>query len=417
MINRPQIRRSLVMLSLCLAGGTIFILPFLREVYYIPMREAFGYSNTQMGVLNGVFGLFSLATYFPGGWIADRVSARRLMSAALAGCGLGGIYLSTLPTYGEALAIHAFWGVCCSLIFWNAMIKATRTWASPQNQGFAFGLLESGRGIAEMLISTLLLTVFAWLGSSAESFSQIVLLLSGANILVAIMMWVTLNDNHRHIQSNHTTASAAQEIRLIIQLPQVWFIAFIVLSSYSAYWGTYYFAPYATEVLSISIVAGGAIGVARMWLKPISAFCAGLIADRIGSTRTVLLLLSLTAASFSILSTVPKTPDLMFFAMGLIVVISIAVSSLRGIYFSMLEETNISKTSTGVVVGFVSMIGFSPDIFMPILGGYLLDRFSEGLGYRYYFGAIAMICWAGVPIGFYFIRRSKISIFKAHNRS
>ena len=157
LIDQPRIRRSFIMLSLCLAGGTIFILPFLREVYYIPMREAFGYSNTQMGILNGVFGAFSLATYFPGGWLADRISARRLMSTALMGCGLGGVYLSTLPTYGEALAIHAFWGICCSLIFWNAMIKATRIWASSQNQGFAFGLLESGRGITEMLISTLLL--------------------------------------------------------------------------------------------------------------------------------------------------------------------------------------------------------------------------------------------------------------------
>ena len=409
LIDQPRIRRSFIMLSLCLAGGTIFILPFLREVYYIPMREAFGYSNTQMGILNGVFGAFSLATYFPGGWLADRISARRLMSTALIGCGLGGVYLSTLPTYGEALAIHAFWGICCSLIFWNAMIKATRIWASPQNQGFAFGLLESGRGITEMLISTLLLALFAWIGNSAESFSQIVLILAVANILVAVMIWITLEDDHSHTHSVYKVSSVAHEIRLIIQIPQVWFLSFIVLCAYSAYWGTYYFAPYATEVFSISVVAGGTIGVARMWLKPASAFFAGLIADQLGPTRTVLIFLVLTATGFSLLSVVPKNTDALLFAMALIFVMSIAVSALRGIYFSMLEESNIPEISTGIAVGLISMIGFSPDVFMPILGGYLLDKFPGGLGYQYYFGAIAMICWVGVFMGVYVLRGRKSS--------
>ena len=88
-------------------------------------------------------------------------------------------------------------------------------------------------------------------------------------------------------------------------------------------------------------------------------------------------------------------------------VISIAVSALRGIYFSLLEERNIPEISTGISEGLISMIGFSPDVFMPILGGYLLDKFPEGLGYQYYFGAIAMICWVGVFMGVYVLRGKK----------
>jgi len=42
-----RIQRWLVMTILCLSGGIIFMLPFLREVYYIPMQDAFGYNNTQ----------------------------------------------------------------------------------------------------------------------------------------------------------------------------------------------------------------------------------------------------------------------------------------------------------------------------------------------------------------------------------
>ena len=105
------------------------MLPFLREVYYIPMQEAFGYSNTQMGVLISVFGTVSLLTYFPGGWIADHFSPRKLIASSLLATGLAGLYFSTFPSYTINIIIHGFWGLCISLVFWGAMIKATRAWA------------------------------------------------------------------------------------------------------------------------------------------------------------------------------------------------------------------------------------------------------------------------------------------------
>ena len=49
-----RIQRWLVMAILCFSGGIIFMLPCLREVYYIPMQEAFGYDNLQMGILISV---------------------------------------------------------------------------------------------------------------------------------------------------------------------------------------------------------------------------------------------------------------------------------------------------------------------------------------------------------------------------
>lgn len=39
-------RRWLVMACLCLSGGIIYLLPYLREVYYVPMLEALDLTNT-----------------------------------------------------------------------------------------------------------------------------------------------------------------------------------------------------------------------------------------------------------------------------------------------------------------------------------------------------------------------------------
>jgi MFS family permease len=70
----------LTMALLCLSGGLIYWLPFLSEIYFVPMQDAFGFSKTQIGILSGTFGFMSLIGYFPGGWLADRFSSRKLLS-------------------------------------------------------------------------------------------------------------------------------------------------------------------------------------------------------------------------------------------------------------------------------------------------------------------------------------------------
>ncbi|MCP4120315.1 MAG: MFS transporter, partial [Bacteroidetes bacterium] len=184
-----RMRHWFVMFILCFSGGIIFMLPFLREVYYLPMQEAFGYDNMQMGVIMSVFGTTSLITYFPGGWLADRVSSRKLISSSLLATGLAGAYFATFPSYSVSIIIHGFWGICISLVFWNAMIKATREWAPADQQGRAFGILESGRGISELISSTVFFAVFAWLGSNSSSLSNVINLFALTNIVLAIMAW------------------------------------------------------------------------------------------------------------------------------------------------------------------------------------------------------------------------------------
>ena len=75
--------KRLTMVLLCLSGSIIYWLPFLSEIYYVPMLDAFGFSKTQMGILLSTFGFSSLITYIPGGWLADRIAPRKLISSAL----------------------------------------------------------------------------------------------------------------------------------------------------------------------------------------------------------------------------------------------------------------------------------------------------------------------------------------------
>ena len=127
------------MVILCVSAGTIYNVVYIFEVYYIPTQQALDLTKSQMGTLMGVFGAVSLLSYGPGGWLADRVSSRKLMTLAMLLTGGTGFYYATFPSYPLALALHAFWGITIALIFWNAMIRATRNWAPSSQQGRAFG--------------------------------------------------------------------------------------------------------------------------------------------------------------------------------------------------------------------------------------------------------------------------------------
>jgi hypothetical protein len=62
-IYNSGLRRSITMLVLGSAGTTLFLLPFLHEIYYEPMRLALDQTNVQIGSMSSAYGLASLLGY------------------------------------------------------------------------------------------------------------------------------------------------------------------------------------------------------------------------------------------------------------------------------------------------------------------------------------------------------------------
>ena len=168
----------LTMVLLCASASIIYWMPFLSEIFYVPMQDAFGFSKTQLGVLSSTFGITSLIAYFPGGWLADRFSPRKLISVALVITSAGGFVFSTMPSFEICVLLFGIWGIATSSVFWSAMIKASRNWASKEEQGRAFGILEGGRNGFDMATSTIFLIIFALRGGSGSALSEVILLLT-----------------------------------------------------------------------------------------------------------------------------------------------------------------------------------------------------------------------------------------------
>ncbi len=132
------------------------------------------------------------------------------------------------------------------------------------------------------------------------------------------------------------------------------------------------------------------------YLRPVAAIAAGFVVDRLIASKvigTAFLLLLLSYAMLSFLSPAKLVTNIIY---GNLIVTFIAVFGIRGVYFALLEETNIEENLTGTAVGLISVIGFTPDIFFAPIAGRLLDAAPGVAGHHHFFMLLTIISAIGM---------------------
>ena len=398
------------MVLLCLSGSVMFWFPFAAETYYVPMQRAFGFTNTQIGILSSVFGFVSLVGYFPGGWLADRFPPRILMTIGLLIASAAGFVFSTIPSFEVCVVLYGVWGFAAALVFWSAMIKATRNWGGKDEQGRAFGFLEGGRSITDLLAGTVFLAIFAFRGGDYAALAGNLRLEAFVPLLLAVVVWLLMKDSKSHEHNAQSqSAVSIKDLRAVIRLPMVWLLATIIMTAYCGFWGSYYLTPYASDIYALGDVGGGAISVAKYWLAPFAAIAAGFIADRIGTAKAVVGAFIVMTASYLLFGLVPGGPMLVPLLLINGAVVALAVFALRGIYFALLEQGGIPVAVTGTAAGLVSVVGYTPDIFVPPIAGMILDAHPGAAGYQIFYLLISGICFVGLMAAYVTYRRIRSS--------
>lgn len=389
---------------LFMGGGSIYILPYLNAYFYIPMKEAMRLNNTQLGLMTSAMGLTAMIFYWPGGWIADRFSPRKLLTFSLIVNGLLGFWLATYPPFKILLLIQFLMGTFLTLTYWSALIKATRLQGPSDEQGRFFGFLEGGRNLTAVAVIAIGLFLFAKLGSSKFGLRCTIILFSVELIVIGLVTWFTISDN-----SNSPTIT--NEIPLwegivkLVKIPAVWLVMLIILCAYVTSVGITYLTPYATDVYKQSVVFGGMLYTIMQWSSVFASPVAGLIADKFSTSRTTMWLCVLMAVSLFLFVLINGGPHLFYLLLINSIVIGCAIYGLRGIYYALLEEGSVPVILTGTATGLISLIGYSPDVFIPILAGHFLDKYPEGgLGYKYFFLILSLFALAGAALTIIFRR-------------
>lgn len=397
-LPRRGLGRAGQMAALILAGETIFLLPFVvARVFRPTLLDVFGFTNLQLGTAFSVYGVVAMAAYFVGGPLADRYPARQLMSAALLATALGGLVIAGIPSLGVVIAIYGWWGMTTILLFWAAMIRATREWGGADAQGRAYGLLDGGRGLVAAVLASTAVVVFAGLlpaevaeatlAERREAFGQVLWLVAAVTAGVAVVVWFAIPEGDAPSGSGPRLTLAG--VRAVIGLPTVWLQAIIIVCAYVGYKGTDDFALYARDAFGFDEVAAAGIGALSFWVRPVAAIGAGFVGDRIGLARATRWSFGVMTLGASVIAACAVPPGLPVALIGVVIATGAGIYALRGLYFALFGEGKVPLAWTGSAVGVVSCVGFTPDVFMGPVTGVLLDRSPGAVGHQHVFALVA----------------------------
>lgn len=346
-----------------------------------------------------------MAAYFAGGPLADRYSARRLMTAALVATGLGGVVLAGIPSPGMMNVLWGIWGLTTILLFWAAMLRATREWGGATHQGRAYGLLDGGRGLLAALVASGTVVVFsialpsdpstATPEQQAAAFRTVIWVFTWMTLAIAALVWAVVPDRAPHDEQADRPGLSLRGVRRAASMPVVWLHAIIVVCAYVGYKATDDFSLLARDALDLDEVAASGIGTLSFWIRAVAAIGAGFLGDRVDSSRVVLWGFVLLIVGSLVIAAGPA-PGVGWILITTIVATSVGIYALRGVYFALLAEGAVPMAATGSAIGLVSVIGFTPDVFMGPLMGVLLDN-SPGLeGHQHVFAAVAVFGFVGL---------------------
>jgi len=395
------------------AAGAIYPLLYLRQNFELSILEAFNITQTQLRYCSSMLGIIFMVTYIPSGWLADRFSSRKLLSLSLLATALLGLWFSTMPSYSSLLAIYGAWGVATGLTFWSAHIKLVAMLADKDQQGRFFGILDGGRGLVEALLATFAIALFAYIlsqdaGATKMALQQVIYLYVVVLLVVSPLVYWLLDDREEDsdISEEPTKSVFIDDLKDVLSRREIWLCAICIVCGYQLFYATYSFTAYLQQNFSLTAVMVGYITVAKLWMRPIGGIAAGFIGDWVNPEKVLSILLVLASLSLAMMTFVPASSAALLMIV-LVLLIGLLTYGVRGLYWATLGGCNVPNKIKGLAIGIISMIGYFPEVYLPLLSAPLIENYPGGLGYKIYYLIVATCGLLGAYAA-YLLARPKV---------
>ena len=285
--------------------------------------------------------------------------------------------------------------------------------ADKDQQGRFFGILDGGRGLVEALLATFAIALFAYIlsqdaGSTKLALQQVIYLYVGVLLIVSPLVYWLLDDLEESAAVTEDTAKSVflDDLKDVLSRREIWLCAICIVCGYQLFYATYSFSAYLQQNFSLTAVMVGYITVAKLWMRPIGGIAAGFIGDWANPEKVLSILLVLASLSLALMAFVPASaaPLLMI---TVVLLIGLLTYGVRGLYWATLGGCNVPNKIKGLAIGIISMIGYFPEVYLPLLSAPLIENYPGGLGYKIYYLIVATCGLLGAYAA-YLLARPKV---------
>lgn len=392
-----ELKRYFQFSLLLLAAGAIFPLMYLRQNFETSILEVFQITTSDLGNYYSMLGVMYFVCYVPSGWLADRLSPRLLVTFSMVATGVLGLWFASVPSKDVLVYIFLGWGFAAGLTFWASMLKGVKMLAHKDEQGRFFGILDGGRGLVEAVLATVAIAIFAYAVetnglSNTLALKQVVYMYSFTCIAIGVLTFLFFRGGNAAEEETGTKGSGnlLRDLKFLASIPELWMVALIIFCGYQLFWATYSFSAFMQEGYQLTAVTAGFITVAKLWMRPIGGIGAGILGDKYGKEN--ILAISLLGSTLGLVSLI-LFPQLnsVYLLLGIVLLIGVLTYAIRGLYWAILDDCDVPMQVTGLAIGVISLIAYTPDIFLPQINGYIAARYEGITVYNLYFGYIAVM--------------------------
>lgn len=391
-MNKEFIKKYGTLLLLAAGAGIIFQLPYIRETFYVPIQNAMNLTNEQMGMLSSGYATMATFSYFVGGIIADKFSARKLLTFSFLATGVLGLWFATFPGFTVSRIIFVLMGISTIITYWSACIKATRMLGTEEEQGRLFGLQEGLRGVLNALLVFGMTAAFSSFADEISGAAAAIRVCSIAVIVIGILNWFFIEDTKTEEQTESISEVVKGMFKCLL-IPRVWLLVGIIFTAYSIYGLIGYVTTYAQQFYGMTATTAATLGGIRYLLQGVGGIVGGFLADKLQSRIKVIVggCIGL-AASFALYIFLPAeaslcTAIIINFFFGLVFIYAV-----RSQYFAVHQDAGIPLSLSGRVSGISSALGYMPDVFMYTLVGSWMDSYGRtGYNMTWIYAIVAAI--------------------------
>lgn len=240
------------------------------------------------------------------------------------------------------------------------------------------------------------------------AFRKVILACSAIVMVVGALVWFFLKLDHRDEQSILLDKISLPQLRQVLGLRSVWLLMVIILCAYVGYKITDVFSLYAKDIMGYDQVDSAQVGTFLLFIRPVSGVLIGILADRTDSAFWLLVSFIVAVAGSLIFATgiLEGTATILFFLS--IFILASGIYAARALYFAVMQQGRIPLVLTGTAVGLISLVGYTPDIFVGPAMGYLLDEFPGAAGHRMVFWMFAFFSTIGGVAAWMYYKRYRI---------
>lgn len=403
---------------LALIGGSIFLLPYMRTIYYEYILDFLQITPIQFGTILVCYGTTSTIGTFFSGILADRYSAKWLLVISLLATGLGGVILLNKPGYYGFLALYILWGVSITFTYNSAHFKAIRYTGNAKQQGRLYGSIGGLRRTLSGLVAFSGSLIFAYIvgadqAKGLDGFKGVIIFYTSIYFVIALAVIIFWK---RDTPPADEDKWKIKDSIAVFKHPATWYLGFIIYFVYAMARCLDLVAPFMRTVLEIDPSVNVMLNTLRGIIFPfIGGVWVGFILDR--SARKIFVCQVTTAVgclaflAMAFLPSVGMTWHVVFYAL-----LGVAIGAQSGAFlpiFSLLEISNIPKKITGSIIGVSISIGYLPDITLNFLTNYVAQTYGYDEGTRILF--IVAVIHGAIAITLFSLFRRYLARYKSNN--